>query len=496
MNVDPSAGQPAAVSTLANIPRLVTSYYALRPDPAVAAQRVAFGASGHRGSSLAGAFNEPHILAITQAICQHRREQQIDGPLFLAMDTHALSEPALATALEVLAANDVDVMLDARDGYTPTPALSHAILTYNRGRATGRADGIVVTPSHHPPEQGGFKYTPPSGGPAPTDVTAGIEDEANALLAAGGTGVRRMPFERARRAATTHRYDYLDRYTSDLGAVVDLDAVRGGGIVMGVDPLGGAGVGYWGAIAERFDIPITVVNDAVDPAFRFMTPDWDGKIRMDCSSPYAMQRLIALRDRFDIAWGCDPDHDRHGIVVPGQGLMNPNQYLVAAAWYLFTHRPGWNASARPGLGKTVVTTGLLDRVAARLGRPLVELPVGFTWFVDGLLEDSLGLAGEESAGASCLRRDGRVWTTDRDGIVLGLLAAEMTAVLGRHPGEVYRDVTRELGEPVSQRINAPATAAEKALLSQLSVRDVPAADLGDERIMNVLTRAPIPRSRA
>jgi phosphoglucomutase len=490
MNVDPTAGQPADASMLANIPRLVTSYYALRPDPAVPAQRVAFGPSGHRGCSLAGAFNEPHILAITQAICQHRREQEIDGPLFLGMDTHALSEPALATALEVLAANDVHVMLDARDGCTPTPAVSHAILNYNRGRATGRADGIVVTPSHNPPEEGGFTYQPPSGGPAPTDVAAGIEDEANALLAAGGTGVRRVPFERARRAATTHRYDYLDRYTSDLGAVVDLDAVRGGGIAMGVDPLGGAGVRYWDAIAERFGISITVVNDQVDPTFRFMTVDWDGKIRMDCSSPHAMRRLIALRDRFDVAWGCDPDHDRHGVVVPGQGLMNPNQYLAAVASYLFAHRPGWNASARPGLGKTIVTTGLLDRVAARLGRPLVELPVGFEWFVDGLLADSLGLAGDESAGASCLRRDGRVWTTDKDGIVLGLVAAEMTAVMGRHPGEVYRDLTRELGEPVYQRIDAPATAVEKARLSQLSARDVPTGALEGERIMNVLTRAP------
>ncbi len=490
MKVNPRAGQPAAASMLANIPRLVTAYYTLRPDPTVPAQRVAFGTSGHRGSALESAFNEPHILAITQAICHYRREHGIDGPLFLGMDTHALSEPALVSALEVLAANDVPVMLDVRDGYTPTPAVSHAILTYNRGRATALADGIVVTPSHNPPEDGGFKYNPPTGGPAPTDVTAWIEAEANALLVVGGAGVRRVPFERARRAATTHRYDFRASYTSALGAVVDVDAVRGAGLSLGVDPLGGAGVDYWGAIAERFGIPITVVSDEVDPTFRFMTVDWDGKIRTDCSSPYSMQRLIALKDRFDVAWGCDADHDRHGIVVRGLGLMNPNQYLAVAASYLFTHRAAWDGPRRPALGKTVVTTSLLDRVAARRERQLVEVPVGFKWFVDGLLGGSLGLAGEESAGASCLRRDGAVWTTDKDGIVFGLLAAEMTAVMGRDPGELYRDLTRELGEPVYQRIDAPATPAEKAILARLSAQDVPATELAGERIERVLTRAP------
>ncbi|HEX3177242.1 MAG TPA: phosphoglucomutase (alpha-D-glucose-1,6-bisphosphate-dependent) [Methylomirabilota bacterium] len=486
--MDPRAGKPPDPSQLANIPRLVTAYYALRPDPSIREQRVAFGTSGHRGSALASAFNEWHILAVTQAICNYRRAQGIDGPLFLGIDTHALSEPAFASALEVLAANEVDVMIDEAGGYTPTPVVSHAILTYNRGRRDGLADGIVVTPSHNPPEDGGFKYNPPHGGPADTQVTGSIQDDANALLAGGVQAVKRIPFERARRAPRTRRHDYVSAYVDDLASVVDLEAMRGAAIRLGVDPLGGAGVRYWPRIAERHRLPLEVVSTEVDPTFRFMTLDWDGKIRMDCSSPWAMQRLIALKDRFDVAWACDTDHDRHGIVARGAGLLNPNHYLAVAISYLFAHRPQWRRDA--GVGKTLVSSSMIDRVAARLGRPLVEVPVGFKWFVDGLLAGSLGFGGEESAGASFLRRDGTVWTTDKDGIVPGLLAAEMTAVTGRDPGELYRDLTREFGEPVYERVDAPATTEQKAILGRLSSQQVQATELAGEPIAGVLTTAP------
>ncbi|HEX7212889.1 MAG TPA: phosphoglucomutase (alpha-D-glucose-1,6-bisphosphate-dependent), partial [Methylomirabilota bacterium] len=426
--------------------------------------------------------------AITQAICQYRRERRIDGPLFLGIDTHALSESAFASALEVLAANRVDVMIDERDGYTPTPAVSHAILVHNRGRADGLADGVVITPSHNPPEDGGFKYNPPSGGPADTHVTGWIQDRANALLADGLAGVARMPFQRARGAATTHRHDYMRAYVEDLGHVVDLDVLRDARIRLGVDPLGGAGVRYWGMIGERYRLPLTVVSEVVDPTFRFMTVDWDGKIRMDCSSVYAMQRLIGLRDRFDVAWACDTDHDRHGIVAGSGGLLNPNHYLAVAVAYLFAHRPGWPKHA--GVGKTLVSSSMIDRVAARLDRRLVEVPVGFKWFVEGLLDGSLGFGGEESAGASFLRRDGTVWTTDKDGIILGLLAAEMTAVTGRDPADLYRELTRQFGEFAYERIDAPATVRQKALLARLSPAQIGAADLAGEPITARLTTAP------
>jgi phosphoglucomutase len=408
--------------------------------------------------------------------------------LFLGIDTHALSESAFASALEVLAANGIDVMIDDRDAYTPTPVISHAILRYNRGRSSGLADGIVITPSHNPPEDGGFKYNPPHGGPADTDVTGWIQEQANALLADGLRSVKRIPFERAHRAPTTHRHDYMNAYVTGLARVVDLDVVRSAKVTLAVDPLGGAGVHYWSVIAERYGLPLTVVSDEVDPTFRFMTVDWDGKIRMDCSSPYAMQRLIALKDRFDVAWACDTDHDRHGIVARSAGLMNPNHYLAVAISYLFTHRPEWRTDA--GIGKTVVSSSMIDRVAARLGRKLVEVPVGFKWFVDRLIGGSLGFGGEESAGASFLRRDGTVWTTDKDGIVPGLLAAEMTAVTGRDPGELYRDLTREFGDPVYERIDAPATPQQKAILSKLSPRQVQATELAGEPITSLLTTAP------
>ncbi len=486
--MDPRAGKPAERSMLANIPQLMTAYYTRRPDASIREQRVAFGTSGHRGSALASAFNEDHILAITQAIGMYRRQQGIDGPLFLGIDTHALSQSAWATALEVLAANGVDVMIDDRGGYTPTPVISHAILTYNRDRARGKADGIVVTPSHNPPEDGGFKYNPPNGGPADTSVTGWIQDLANALLTAGLAGVRRTPLERARRAPTTHHHDYMDAYIGDLGHVVDMDVLRGAGIKLGVDPLGGAGVHYWAMIGERYKLPLTVTSDVVDPTFSFMTVDYDGKIRMDCSSPYAMQRLIALRDRFDVAWACDTDHDRHGIVARSVGLLNPNHYLAVAISYLFTHRAEWPREA--GIGKTLVSSSMIDRVVARLGRPLVEVPVGFKWFVDGLLGGALGFGGEESAGASFLRRDGTVWTTDKDGAVMGLLAAEMTAVTGRDPGELYQELTREFGEPAYERIDAPATPAQKAILAKLSPQQVSASELAGEKITSLLTNAP------
>jgi phosphoglucomutase len=473
---------------LVNVPRLITAYFSNLPDPSVPAQRVAFGTSGHRGSSFENSFNEWHVLAMSQAICDYRTQQGIDGPLFLGIDTHALSEPAYASALEVLAANGVDVMLADKDEYTPTPAISHAILVYNRGRVAGLADGIVVTPSHNPPDSGGFKYNPPNGGPADKDVTGWIEAHANALLESSLKGVRRMSLERARRAATTHRHDFLNTYVGDLASVLDMDAIRGASLSMGVDPLGGAGVHYWGPIAERYGLNLTVVNEAVDPTFRFMTVDWDGQIRMDPSSSYAMQSLIGLKDRFDIAFACDPDHDRHGIVTKNAGLLPPNHYLSVAIDYLFQHRPGWRKDA--AVGKTVVSSQMIDRVAARLGRTLVEVPVGFKWFVEGLYDGSLGFGGEESAGASFVRMDGSVWTTDKDGIVPALLSAEISARTGRDPGEHYLALAREFGEPVYDRIDAPATPAQKKKLAQLSPQQVLSAELAGEKIQTILTHAP------
>ena len=488
MAVSPLAGKPADPSRLVNVPRLVTAYYTGRPDPAVPAQRVSFGTSGHRGSSFDDAFNEAHILATTEAICRHRAREHVDGPLFIGIDTHALSEPAFASALEVLAAHGVDVMIDASGGYTPTPVVSHAILTYNRGRSSKLADGIVITPSHNPPTDGGFKYDPPHGGPADTGVTGWIQEQANALLAEDLRGVRRIPYERARAAATTHTHDYLNAYVGDLGTVVDLEVVRTATISLGVDPLGGASVAYWDAIAERYGLKLDVVNREVDPTFRFMTVDWDGKIRMDCSSPYAMANLVKLKDRFQVAFGNDPDSDRHGIVTPSRGLLNPNHYLSVAIAYLFANRPGWPAKA--AVGKTVVSSSMIDRVAAKLGRTLVEVPVGFKWFVDGLLDGGFGFAGEESAGASFLRRDGTVWTTDKDGLIPGLLAAEITARTGRDPGEHWQALTREFGEPAYERIDSPATAEQKAALSRLTPADVRASELAGEAIRHVLANAP------
>ena len=472
---------------LVNVPQLMTAYYTQRPDLSVPGQRVAFGTSGHRGSALDGSFNEPHILAITQAICDYRRQQSIAGPLFLGADTHALSDSAWASGLEVLAANGVTVMIDDRHGYTPTPVVSHAILTHNRARPSDLADGIVITPSHNPPRDGGFKYNPPNGGPADTQVTGWVQDRANTLLTDELRGVKRIPFDRACRAATTRGHDFMDSYIRDLPNVVDIDALRSADLRLAVDPMGGAGVQYWAMIAERYHVPITVVSDEVDPTFRFMTVDWDGKIRMDCSSPYAMQRLVGLKDRFDVAWACDPDHDRHGIVTRA-GLLSPNHYLAAAIGYLFTHRPGWPAEA--GVGKTVVSSSMIDRVAARLRRPLLEVPVGFKWFVDGLINGTLGFGGEESAGASLLRRDGTVWTTDKDGIVLGLLAAEMTAVTGRDPGDLYRDLTQEFGDFAYERIDAPATPDQKAALQRLSPDQITASTIAGDRITGRLTKAP------
>jgi phosphoglucomutase len=488
MSVSPLAGKPAPASILVNVPRLVTAYYSERPDPSIREQRVAFGTSGHRGSAFKAAFNEAHILAISEAICRYRTQQHITGPLFLGMDTHALSEPAFASALEVLAAHGVDVMIDRDGGYTPTPVVSHAILTHNRGRSSGLADGIVITPSHNPPEDGGFKYNPPNGGPADTQVTAWIEEQANALLADGLQGISRVPYAKARRAATTHRHDYIGAYVGDLAAVVDMDAIRGARLRIGVDPLGGAGVAYWGPVNERYGIDVTVVHEAVDPTFRFMTVDWDGKIRMDCSSPHAMASLIALREHFDIAFANDTDHDRHGIVTRSAGLLNPNHYLAVAISYLFRHRNGWRADA--AVGKTVVSSSMIDRVTARLGRRLLEVPVGFKWFVEGLLDGSLAFGGEESAGASFLRRDGSVWTTDKDGIILGLLAAEMVATMGRDPGQLYRELTREFGDPLYERIDAPATPAQKAVLRQLAPQQVQATELAGEKIQSMLSVAP------
>ena len=488
MNVNPLAGTTPAVSQLINVPKLVTSYYVECPDPAVPAQRVVFGTSGHRGSPYNVAFNEWHILAITQAICAYRKRHRIRGPLFMGKDTHALSEPASASALEVLAANGVDVMIAAADEYTPTPAISHAILTYNRSRKSGLADGIVITPSHNPPDEGGFKYDPPTGGPADTETTGWIEAKANEYLANRLRGVRRIPFAQAIKAGTTHSHDYIDRYVEDLEHVIDMDAIRSANIRLGVDPLGGAGVHYWARIEERYRLNLTVVSDVVDPTFRFMTLDWDGKIRMDPSSSYAMQRLIAIKDKFDIAFACDTDHDRHGVVTKSAGLLPPNHYLAVCIHYLFSHRPEWRSGT--GVGKTVVSSNMIDRVAAKLGKTLYEVPVGFKWFVSGLLKGSLGFAGEESAGASFLRRDGTVWTTDKDGIVPALLAAEITAKSRRDPGEVYRELTRELGDPVYERIEAPATSAEKAVLERLSPEHLRVTELAGEPVQKAITTAP------
>ena len=488
MKPSPLAGKPAPESILANIPRLVTDYYAFQPDAGVSTQRVAFGTSGHRGTSLDCSFNEDHIAAITQAICIHRREKGIDGPVFIGIDTHALSEPAYATALEVLAANDVEAMIDDRDGFTPTPVISHAILNHNRGRTSGYADGIVITPSHNPPEDGGFKYDPPTGGPADSATTRWIQDKANEIIGNGMKDVRRIPFARAKSAATTHRHNYMEGYIAELGAVIDFDIIRGARLRMGVDPLGGAGVFYWNVIAERYRIPIIVVSEVIDPTFRFMTVDWDGRIRMDCSSPYAMQRLIGLKNRFDVGWACDTDHDRHGIVASSVGLLNPNHYLAVAICYLFTHRPDWPATA--AVGKTVVSSSIIDRVTAGIGRTLKEVPVGFKWFVDGLMNGTLGFGGEESAGASFLRRDGTVWTTDKDGIIMGLLAAEITADSGKDPGDMYRDLTQQYGNPMYERIDAPATPEQKKILAGLSAKDVKESKVAGEKITEILTTAP------
>ncbi len=486
--ISPLAGKPAPQSLLVDVPKLLAAYAELQPDPAVPAQRVVFGTSGHRGSSFERSFNEWHVLAITQAICDYRKSKGIDGPLYLGIDTHALSQPAFESALEVLAANGVETMIARGGEFTPTPAVSHAILTYNRGRPSGLADGIVITPSHNPPDNGGFKYNTPNGGPADTDITGRIQHRANALLEGGVKTVRRMPFGQARRAGSTHEHDFLDAYVGDLGQVIDFDAIRGSGIRMGVDPLGGAGVHYWAPLAERYRLDLSVVSEEVDPAFGFMSVDWDGRIRMDPSSPYAMQRLIGLKDRYDVAFACDTDHDRHGIVTRSSGMLPPNHYLPVLIDYLFQHRLQWRKSA--AIGKTLVSTALIDRVAQRLGRRLYEVPVGFKWFVDGLFSGALGFGGEESAGASFLRRDGAVWTTDKDGIVPALLSAEITARCGRDPGELYRDLVRELGEPLADRVEAAANAGQKERLAQLSPRRVRSSELAGEKIESVLDRAP------
>ncbi|MCS6897691.1 MAG: phosphoglucomutase (alpha-D-glucose-1,6-bisphosphate-dependent) [Nitrospira sp.] len=488
MTIHPLAGQAAPQSFLVDIAKLLETYEKEKPDPAIPEQRVSFGTSGHRGSSLTRSFNEAHIAAISQAICDYRSEQRTTGPLYLGKDTHALSQPAFATVMEVLAANGVDVVIDQDDGYTPTPVISHAILSYNRSRRDGLADGIVITPSHNPPEHGGIKYNPPHGGPAETQVTKWIEDRANALLAGGLHSVKRIPFEQASRAATVHRHNYVLSYVNDLPNVVDVEIIRSAALKLGVDPLGGSGIAYWEPIADRFGLSIELVNRTVDPTFRFMPLDWDGNIRMDCSSPYAMANLIALKDRFDVAFGNDADNDRHGIVTRSFGLMNPNHYLAVSIAYLFSHRPQWRADA--GIGKTLVSSSLIDRVAAKLKRRLVEVPVGFKWFVGGLLDGSLGFGGEESAGASFLRRDGTVWSTDKDGLIMDLLAAEMTATMGKDPAQLYCELTKELGEPVYERIDAPATPEQKVILSRLSPAQITVSELAGDKITAMLTTAP------
>jgi phosphoglucomutase len=488
VKISSTAGKPADPSILVNVPKLITAYYELRPDPSDPRQRVVFGTSGHRGSAFDVAFNEWHILAISQAICDYRKLQNIDGPLFLGMDTHALSEPAFASALEVLAANNVEVMLSEGTAYTPTPAVSHAILRYNRGRESGLADGIVITPSHNPPNDGGFKYDPPHGGPADSSVTSWIESKANEYLRSELDGVKRTLFAKALGASTTHKYDFLNAYVGDLDSVVDMTAIHDAKVTLGVDPLGGAGVDYWPRIAEQYGLDLTIVNKDVDPTFRFMTVDWDGKIRMDPSSPYAMQRLIGLKDKFDIAFASDTDHDRHGIVTKGSGLLPPNHYLSVCVHYLFSNRKSWRENV--AVGKTVVSSSMIDRVSTRLGRQLCEVPVGFKWFVEGLLAGRLGFGGEESAGSSFLRLDGSVWTTDKDGIIPCLLSAEITARAGKDPGEIYRELTRELGDPVYERIDAPASPEQKAVLEKLSPSDIHATEVAGEPIEHILTAAP------
>ncbi|HUI80091.1 MAG TPA: phosphoglucomutase (alpha-D-glucose-1,6-bisphosphate-dependent) [Bryobacteraceae bacterium] len=486
MALHPLAGKAPVAAMLVDVPRLVTAYYSEKPDVQVAAQKVSFGTSGHRGSAFHRSFNEDHILAITQAICEYRHESRVDGPLFIGKDTHALSEPAFASALEVLAANSVAVMVDEALGYTPTPSVSHAILTYNRGRRDGLADGIVITPSHNPPEDGGFKYNPPSGGPADTSATKWIQDRANAILSDGVRAVRQCPYATA--VAGARRYDYVSGYVDDLASVIDMDAIRGARLSLCADPLGGAGVAYWGRIAERYGLSMTIAHDQVDPTFRFMSVDWDGKIRMDCSSPYAMAGLIALKDKFDVAFACDTDHDRHGIVTRSAGLLNPNHYLAAAISYLYLNRPGWRGDA--GVGKTMVSSSIIDRVSVMLGRPLVEVPVGFKWFVEGLLDGSLGFGGEESAGASFIQRDAAPWSTDKDGLIMGLLAAEMLARTGKDPGEIYAGLTEQFGAPVYERIDAPATPEQKAKLLKLSPEQVKVKELAGDPIEAMLTMAP------
>jgi phosphoglucomutase len=488
MKVSPDAGKPAEQNQLVNVPKLITAYFTEIPNPAVSGQRVMFGTSGHRGSSFDKSFNEYHILAITQAICLYRKQHKIDGPLFLGMDTHALSVPATSTAIEVLAANGVEVMLAENDEYTPTPVISHAIITYNQGRKTGLADGIVITPSHNPPHDGGFKYNPPNGGPAETNVTDGIAAKANEILRNGILNVKRIPLERALQASTTHRYNFLEAYVRDLGNVIDMKTIQDSKISIGVDPLGGAGIHYWEPIAERYRLNLKVVNHEVDPTFRFMTVDWDGQIRMDPSSPYAMQRLIDLKDRFDIAFACDPDHDRHGIVTRSSGLLPPNHYLSVAIFYLFQHRPNWIKEA--AVGKTVVSSRMIDYVTEKIGRKIYEVPVGFKWFVDGLFDGSLGFGGEESAGASFVRLDGSVWTTDKDGFTPALLAAEITAKMGKDPGQIYKELTNEFGESIYDRVEAPATPDQKKLLAKISPEQVKSTELAGEKIQTILTNAP------
>lgn len=486
--IHPLAGKPAPQELLANIPRLVSAYYTYRPDPAELTQRVAFGTSGHRGTSLESSFNEDHVLAICQAICEHRRSRDIGGPLYVGMDTHALSEAALATTCEVMAANEVEVFVQAGLGYTPTPVISHAILAYNRGRTSGLADGVVITPSHNPPADGGFKYNPPTAGPADTATTQLIQNRANEILRDNLRSVRRSPLQKALNAATTHQHDYISPYVADLKNVVDMQAIRAAGLKIGVDPLGGAAIDYWEPIAEMYGLDLEVVNPVIDPTFSFMTVDHDGKIRMDCSSPYAMAGLIELKENFAIAFGNDPDVDRHGIVTPSAGLMPPNHYLAVAIWYLFQHRPGWRPEA--AVGKTLVSSAMIDRVAAHLGRRLAEAPVGFKWFVEGLLDGSYGFGGEESAGASFLRKDGSVWTTDKDGIILGLLAAEITAVTGQDPGKCYQELEAQFGHSAYARLDAPADPDQKAVLADLSPDMIAAQELAGEKILAKLTRAP------
>ncbi len=488
MTISPLAGKPAPQNILVNIPKLVSAYYTGKPDPSITAEKVSFGTSGHRGSSFKNSFNENHILAITQAICFYRKQKNIDGPLYIGFDTHALSAPAFATAMEVLAANDIETMIATNDEYTPTPVISHAILKYNAGRKAGFADGIVITPSHNPPDDGGFKYNPPNGGPAATDVTNWIEKKANELLENNLQSIKRISFDKALKASTTHRYDYLNTYIIDLGNIIDMDVIRNSKIRMGVDPLGGAGVHYWEPIAERYHLDLTVTNKIVDPTFGFMTVDWDGQIRMDPSSPYAMQRLIEMKDRFDISFACDTDHDRHGIVTKNNGLLNPNHYLSAAVFYLLQHRP--NRKNTAAVGKTVVTTQLIERIATKLNRRMFDVPVGFKWFADGLLNSSLCFGGEESAGASFLRLDGSAWTTDKDGFIPALLSAEITAKTGNDPSELYHQITKEFGEPFYDRIEAKAIPEQKEKLKTLSSSEIKHKELAGEKIKSILTNAP------